>query len=79
MDFLTRSEEKVSTMFKSISLYCEKCGKDVQIQDHAILDLQVLDDWDGLQETLNRYLQHKINNHYETCHKSDSKRIPMLQ
>ena len=32
MDFLTSSEEKVSTMFKSISLYCEKCGKDVQMQ-----------------------------------------------
>ena len=41
MDFLSTSEE-ISKMFRNIIVYCEKCGQDVPIQHHEILDLHVI-------------------------------------
>ena len=68
MDFLSTSEEKISTMFKSISIHCQKCGKDVSLQNHEILNLHVDDDKSALQEILNSHLQCQIDDHFSTCH-----------
>ena len=77
LDLLSASNENISKMFKTISVYCEKCGRDIPIQNHEILDLCVLNDENNLQETLNEHLQFKIDDHFLTCHESYSKRMKL--
>ena len=77
MDFLITSEENISKMFKNISMYCKKCGKDIPIQNNEILDLHVLDNTDNLQEILNKHLQNEIDDHCTTYHRYDSKSVEL--
>merc|ERR1712240_577642 len=60
MGLLVTSEEKVSSMCKSISMYCDQCDKDIFLQDNEILELKVCDEGTSLQEVLNRHLQQKV-------------------
>ena len=74
MSSLVTSEEKVSSMFKSIIMHCEECDKDISIQNEEILELNVGDKGNNLQEILNRHLQKQVDNHFTTCHSLSSKR-----
>ena len=74
MSSLVTSEEKVSSMFKSIIMHCEECDKDISIQNEEILELNVGDEGNNLQEILNRHLQKQVDNHFTTCHSLSSKR-----
>ena len=75
MDLLSTSEENVSNMFKNISIYCKKCGKDIPIQKHEILDLHVHEGADNLQEILDKHLQNEIDDHFTTYHEYDPKHM----
>ena len=51
-------------MFKSISMYCDQCEKDISIQENEILELNVCDEGFTLQEILNKHLQQKVDDHF---------------
>ena len=71
LKFLSNSEAKVSNMFKTISKNCELCHEDIQLQDTETLNIHVVDSISGLQESLNKHLQQRIDDHFALKHKNE--------
>ena len=71
MKFLSNSEAKVSNMFKTISKNCELCHEDIQLQDNETLNIHVVDSISSLQESLNKHLQQRIDDHFALKHKNE--------